>query len=534
MTKKKRHHPDVEEVLARPWCYYCERDFDDLKILINHQKAKHFKCERCGRRLNTAGGLSVHMSQVHKENLTAVDNALPNRAGLDIEIFGMEGIPEDIVQQHAQRVLTTYHQAQAERQAATGNNQASSVTANANKKPKLEQISDLKKRLAEHKAAKLAAEQGSAGNSGNSTPIPPTLGQTQPQPQSNAVSHLQHLCYHLDSSLMQAASPSYPGYQQSYTAPPSNGSYSQPPSFTQTQTAGAPYQAPAPFPHAATPPIPGAYGQSPIPPGQPGYTPAASTAYPQPYAQPPQASFQQQHPPAYPPQPSFSPPPYQNQPPYPGPGQAYLPPNSLPQPPYVATTSPPGFSQQPQLQHHLPQRTHSPATNGNFPAPVRTGSVSLPNAPGLPQRPVFGAPAVNAFQFQQMHQGQIPAPSNHNPVPQYRPQDANANTVAQVAPSAQPQNQSIDEANASSLDDLIASASKQADVNAATTATPPIQSVAPLPGKDDTTEEKGAKKEKEKPKSTRLVYSDNEISPEEKMALLPKYAFTPGQKTVVV
>src|SRR5271163_890952 len=101
MTKKQRGHPDVDEVLARPWCYYCERDFDDLKILINHQKAKHFKCERCGRRLNTAGGmyalffptsvlnkylgLSVHMSQVHKENLTAVDNALPNRASLDIE-----------------------------------------------------------------------------------------------------------------------------------------------------------------------------------------------------------------------------------------------------------------------------------------------------------------------------------------------------------------------------------------------------------------------------------------------------------------
>jgi hypothetical protein len=56
MGKKKRGYPDVEEVLARPWCYYCERDFDDLKILISHQKAKHFKCERCGRRLNTAGG----------------------------------------------------------------------------------------------------------------------------------------------------------------------------------------------------------------------------------------------------------------------------------------------------------------------------------------------------------------------------------------------------------------------------------------------------------------------------------------------
>ena len=58
MGKKKRGHPDVEEILARPWCYYCERDFDDLKILINHQKAKHFKCERCGRRLNTAGGIA--------------------------------------------------------------------------------------------------------------------------------------------------------------------------------------------------------------------------------------------------------------------------------------------------------------------------------------------------------------------------------------------------------------------------------------------------------------------------------------------
>merc|ERR1712230_233615 len=94
--KKKRGHPDVEEVLSRPWCYYCERDFDDLKILISHQKAKHFKCERCGRRLNTAGGLSVHMNQVHKETLTSVDNSLPNRQGLEVEIFGMEGIPDDV------------------------------------------------------------------------------------------------------------------------------------------------------------------------------------------------------------------------------------------------------------------------------------------------------------------------------------------------------------------------------------------------------------------------------------------------------
>jgi len=56
MAKGKRKQPSIDDVLGRPWCYYCERDFDDLKILISHQKAKHYKCERCGRRLQTAGG----------------------------------------------------------------------------------------------------------------------------------------------------------------------------------------------------------------------------------------------------------------------------------------------------------------------------------------------------------------------------------------------------------------------------------------------------------------------------------------------
>jgi len=119
------------------------------------------------------------MNQVHKENLTAIENALPNRAGLDVEIFGMEGIPEDIVQQHNQRVLTNYHQAEAERRAATGNVTPGAASNNPVKKPKFESPSDLKKRLAEHKAAKLAAEQNGGGSSGASTP---NVGQAQPAP----------------------------------------------------------------------------------------------------------------------------------------------------------------------------------------------------------------------------------------------------------------------------------------------------------------------------------------------------------------
>eukprot|EP00854_Cymbomonas_tetramitiformis_P027466 gene27466-33872_t len=35
MGKKKR-----KEEVIKPWCYYCDRSFDDEKILVQHQKAK--------------------------------------------------------------------------------------------------------------------------------------------------------------------------------------------------------------------------------------------------------------------------------------------------------------------------------------------------------------------------------------------------------------------------------------------------------------------------------------------------------------
>jgi hypothetical protein len=45
------------------FCYYCDREFDDDNVLIEHQKARHFKC-MCGKRMATAQSLSVHMIQV--------------------------------------------------------------------------------------------------------------------------------------------------------------------------------------------------------------------------------------------------------------------------------------------------------------------------------------------------------------------------------------------------------------------------------------------------------------------------------------
>lgn len=69
-------------------------------------------------------------------------------------------------------------------------------------------------------------------------------------------------------------------------------------------------------------------------------------------------------------------------------------------------------------------------------------------------------------------------------------------------------------------------------LNADATPTPgaaPVDGGAPKGTEQaaEATEEKPAKKDKSK--QARLVYSDNEFSPEEKMAGLPRYAFVPNR-----
>jgi hypothetical protein len=85
---------------SKPWCWYCNREFDDEKILVQHQKAKHFKCHICHKKLYTGPGLSIHCMQVHKEAIDKVPNSLPNRSNIEIEIYGMEGIPPEDLKEH--------------------------------------------------------------------------------------------------------------------------------------------------------------------------------------------------------------------------------------------------------------------------------------------------------------------------------------------------------------------------------------------------------------------------------------------------
>ncbi|KAK7953678.1 hypothetical protein PG988_014372 [Apiospora saccharicola] len=259
MGKKKRGHPDVEEILARPWCYYCERDFEDLKLLISHQKAKHFKCDRCGRRLNTAGGLSVHMNQVHKESLSHVENALPNRQGLDVEIFGMEGIPEDVVQQHNQRIIQNFYQAQADRYAATGNPPPGQGGKNPPKKLKVENPDDIKKRLAEHRA-RIAAQKAAGGAPTHTPPVGAPDGQSPAQSASPGTFN----------SPFPPPGGQYPGF------PPQGApGFSPPPQYPQGGFNYPPSNLPSR--PGSNLPVPSGLPPRPGQPGFPGYSANAST-----------------------------------------------------------------------------------------------------------------------------------------------------------------------------------------------------------------------------------------------------------------
>ncbi|KAL1688025.1 hypothetical protein GGG16DRAFT_127494 [Schizophyllum commune] len=218
MAKKKNKQ------IIRPWCWYCEREFEDEKVLMQHQKAKHFKCNMCPRRLNTAGGLAVHIQQVHKlepENLPRIENAIPGRDGYEVEIFGMEGIPAPDVADYKRRKEIELGLA------------AGSISQPPPKRPKVENRvlteAELQAALAQHKALMgqnadpdALAKDGAAGG------------------------------------VVYGAPP------QAYSAPPTAAIPPIPPNMPMP-----------PFPPGATPPFPPPFAMPPgaVPPGMPPFPP---------------------------------------------------------------------------------------------------------------------------------------------------------------------------------------------------------------------------------------------------------------------
>ncbi|KAJ1827164.1 hypothetical protein LPJ56_001809 [Coemansia sp. RSA 2599] len=158
------------KIVFKPWCWYCEREFEDEKVLIQHQKAKHFKCHICAKRLNTANGMVIHVAQVHKENIKHVPNALPGREKPDLEIFGSIGIPEEDVADYEQRMSEKLGEPVAKKQRpyntnGVGGGGGSGVAAASNVvDPEL-----LRQQLEQHR---LAMQQQQQQQQQQHTPVP--------------------------------------------------------------------------------------------------------------------------------------------------------------------------------------------------------------------------------------------------------------------------------------------------------------------------------------------------------------------------
>ncbi|QSL66906.1 hypothetical protein MERGE_001293 [Pneumocystis wakefieldiae] len=134
-----------------------------LKMVLNestyhaHFVTIHFKCSKCSRKLNTASGLAIHVVQVHKETISTVENAIPGRDSIEIEIYGMEGIPEDVVHSHYNRLISESQHRET----------APQLESKRQKVETYVDAADIQARLAAHKAAMQQQKQNSHHDSEN-------------------------------------------------------------------------------------------------------------------------------------------------------------------------------------------------------------------------------------------------------------------------------------------------------------------------------------------------------------------------------
>lgn len=97
MGRKNKH----KVKFIKPFCYYCDRDFDDEFVLHQHQKARHFSCHACHKKFSTAASMATHVLQVHKEQVLKVPNAKSGRDAIELDVFGMDGVPASLIEQRA-------------------------------------------------------------------------------------------------------------------------------------------------------------------------------------------------------------------------------------------------------------------------------------------------------------------------------------------------------------------------------------------------------------------------------------------------
>lgn len=120
MGRKKIGVPNQaqETFELRPFCYYCDKEFDCTKTLITHQRTKHFNCGECGLKFDTVTGLRVHMLNAYKKTMKEVPNAMPGRENPDIVVHGMEGLPKGMLEERNRKAKAERNEKDREQRAA--------------------------------------------------------------------------------------------------------------------------------------------------------------------------------------------------------------------------------------------------------------------------------------------------------------------------------------------------------------------------------------------------------------------------------
>ncbi|KAL0220835.1 hypothetical protein RCL1_000689 [Eukaryota sp. TZLM3-RCL] len=89
--------PRRRKIVLKPFCYYCNRIFEDEAVLLNHQRARHFKCTLCRKKTQNVPGLRTHYERQHHQTLTRVPHSLKSRGSdAHLKVVGMDGVPGDI------------------------------------------------------------------------------------------------------------------------------------------------------------------------------------------------------------------------------------------------------------------------------------------------------------------------------------------------------------------------------------------------------------------------------------------------------
>jgi hypothetical protein len=512
MGKKRKARVDVEDLIARPWCYYCERDFDDNLVLTQHQKAKHFQCKECKRRLNTAGGLMVHMDQVHKKKLTHVDNALESRQGIEPEIFGMMGIPQQLVDAHRQNILNEFFKADAERRAKNGNPPPGQGSGESAKKQKVEEKEEtpeqLKERqrkyIAERRALREAAAQGRTVPDSTSDTPDRVEADVAVGAQSVSFSKSRYDNFAADTAHKEAPTTTQPAHDHTQTeslqaVQPSNGSMQ----LQSHQTQGP--QSSFDYMHSHTQQV-----------RQPPYSSVHAYTHPG-----PRPSFDYMS--SYEPQ-LLQPPARRHQP-----SPVVQNPGHLAQqmPPAAPRATPPpmvgppgvhaiGTGHIPGAMMHSHTLLNSPSTERHPTAPTQN---ALQPAPGLPVRPSFGPPVFNREDMQLMHTGHVRSSVNAPGYPQLYGQPQHDQHQQPRLRRWDMEHHVVARNMQESHKESIGISRPVDNLSVDNTPAAPV----PAPATSDAPATSSQKKKKSKTISM-LVYNDPHESPEERRAKWGKYA----------